>query len=182
MSIVYNITIILLQKGWYLLGFIRASFLGVKIGIGARISPMSKLIKVYYIGNATISSAVILGEGSYINSGIIFSGNIGKFCSIGYNVIIGPTEHDPNFSIMSPSLAKKQGLSLKKTEKIIDPPIIKDEVWIGANVVVLRGVIIGNGSIIAAGAVVTKDVPEMEIWGGVPAKFIKKRIINFSNE
>ena len=86
--IVYNITIILLQKMWYLLGFIRASFLGVKIGIGAKISPMSKLNKVYYIGNATISSDVILGEGSFINSGIIFSGNIGKFCSIGYNVIM----------------------------------------------------------------------------------------------
>ena len=180
--IVYNITIILLQKMSYLLGFIRASFLGVKIGIVAKISPMSKLNRVYYIGNATISSDVILGEGSFINSGIIFSGNIRKFCSIGYNVIIGPTEHDPNFSTTSPSLAKKQGLSLKKTEKIIAPPILKDEVWIGANVVVLRGVIIGNGAIIAAGAVVNKDVPAMEIWGGIPAKFIKNRIIKFSNE
>lgn len=182
MMIVYNIIIILIQKGWYILGFIRASFLGVKIGIGAKISPVSKLHKVYYIGNATISSGVILGEGSYINSGIIFSGTIGRFCSIGYNVIIGPTEHDPNFRTTSPSLAKKQGISLQKTVKTIAPPIIQDEVWIGANVVILRGIKIGNGAIIAAGAVVTKDVPEMEIWGGVPAKFIKKRIINLSNE
>lgn len=182
MRIVYNILIILLQKGWYLLGFIRASLLGVKIATGAKISPASKISKVYYIGNATISSGVILGEGSYINSGIIFSGTIGKFCSIGYNVIIGPTEHDPNFITTSPFLAKKRGISHKKTEKIIDAPIIQNEVWIGANVIILRGVKIGNGSIIAAGAVVTKDVPELEIWGGIPAKFIKKRLININNE
>ena len=57
----------------------------------------------------------------------------------------------------------------------VPPPVIGDDVWIGVNVVILRGVRIGDGAVIAAGAVVAKDVPENEIWGGVPARFIRKR-------
>jgi acetyltransferase-like isoleucine patch superfamily enzyme len=52
---------------------------------------------------------------------------------------------------------------------------IEDGVWIGANVVVLDGVKIGLGAIIGAGAVVTKSVPSLEIWAGVPAKKIGER-------
>ena len=122
MSIINNIFIIIFQKGWYILGYVRASLLGVKLGVGAKISPLSKVNKVYFIGNATISSGVSIGEGSFINSGIIFSGSIGKYCSIGYNVIIGPTEHDPRHVTTSPFLAKQKGIPLNKTEKIISPP------------------------------------------------------------
>lgn len=46
--------------------------------------------------------------------------------------------------------------------------------WIGANAVILRGVSIGDGAIVAAGAVVNHDIPAHEIWGGIPAKKIKK--------
>ena len=53
--------------------------------------------------------------------------------------------------------------------------IIEDDVWCGANVTILKGVIIGRGSVIAAGAVVTKSCPPYSIIGGVPAKIIKKR-------
>ena len=52
---------------------------------------------------------------------------------------------------------------------------IGDNVWIASNVTILPGVNIGKGAVIATGAVVTKDVPEKEIWGGCPAKFIKRR-------
>lgn len=54
--------------------------------------------------------------------------------------------------------------------------LLKEDVWLGCNVVVLKGVCIGEGSIVAAGAVVTKSIPANQIWGGVPAKFIKNRI------
>ena len=47
--------------------------------------------------------------------------------------------------------------------------------WIGTGATILQGVHIGNGAVIAAGAVVTKDVPSYEVWGGVPAKFIRQR-------
>jgi acetyltransferase-like isoleucine patch superfamily enzyme/glycosyltransferase involved in cell wall biosynthesis len=53
--------------------------------------------------------------------------------------------------------------------------IIEDEVWIGSHVVILPGVIVGRGAIIGAGSVVTRSIPEYEIWAGVPAKFIKCR-------
>lgn len=52
---------------------------------------------------------------------------------------------------------------------------IGNDVWIGTRVVILPGVHIGNGSIIAAGAVVSKDVPKYAVVGGVPAKVIKYR-------
>ncbi|MDO5048557.1 MAG: sugar O-acetyltransferase [Actinomycetaceae bacterium] len=54
------------------------------------------------------------------------------------------------------------------------PIIIEDDVWIGAHAVVLPGVTIGRGSVVAAGAVVTKNVPPMSVVGGVPAKLIRK--------
>ena len=53
--------------------------------------------------------------------------------------------------------------------------IIEDDVWLGRNVIVMPGVRIGKGSIVAAGSVVTKDVPEYVIVGGTPAKIIKSR-------
>ena len=56
------------------------------------------------------------------------------------------------------------------------PIIIEDDVWIGANSIILGGVKIGNGAIIGAGAVVTKDVPPRAIVAGNPAKLIKYRM------
>ena len=53
--------------------------------------------------------------------------------------------------------------------------VIEDDVWIGGGTTILAGVHIGKGAIIAAGAVVNKDVPEYAIVGGVPAKLLKKR-------
>lgn len=57
---------------------------------------------------------------------------------------------------------------------VTEPVKIGNNVWCGANVTVLKGVEIGDGAVIAAGAVVTKSIPAKEIWGGVPARFIKK--------
>ena len=54
------------------------------------------------------------------------------------------------------------------------PVVIKDNAFIGAKVIVLKGVTIGENSIIGAGSVVTRSVPDNEIWAGNPAKFIRK--------
>lgn len=59
------------------------------------------------------------------------------------------------------------------------PVVIEDDTWIGCNVTILKGVTIGRGAIVSAGSVVTKDVPQYAIVGGIPAKVLKYR---FSNE
>ena len=56
--------------------------------------------------------------------------------------------------------------------------VVEDDVWIGTGCIILSGVTIGKGSIVAAGSVVTKDVPPCEIWGGNPARKIKDRFNN----
>ena len=55
------------------------------------------------------------------------------------------------------------------------PVVIEDDVWVGANVTILKGVTIGHGSVVAAGAVVTKSCPPYSIIGGVPAKVLRRR-------
>ncbi len=55
------------------------------------------------------------------------------------------------------------------------PIVIEDDAWLGIHVVVLPGVTIGRGAVIGAGSVVTCDIPAWEIWGGIPARFIKSR-------
>ncbi|MFD2942089.1 acyltransferase [Flavobacterium notoginsengisoli] len=56
------------------------------------------------------------------------------------------------------------------------PVILEDDVWIGTSCVILQGVTIGTGAVVAAGSVVNKSIPANEVWAGVPARFIKKRI------
>lgn len=90
---------------------------------------------------------------------------IGNYVMIANNVSILSTDHafdDPARPMM------RQG-------NVQRPVVIENDVWLGANVVVMPGVCIGSGSIVGAGAVVTHDVPPYAIVGGVPAKVIKYR-------
>jgi acetyltransferase-like isoleucine patch superfamily enzyme len=96
--------------------------------------------------------------------------NIREGIDIGKNSLIASgcrfIDHDHGIDLNS--LMRIQ----KGPEKAIT---IGDDVWLGCNIIVLKGVIIGNGAIVAAGAVVTKSIPSLEIWGGVPAKKIGER-------
>lgn len=85
---------------------------------------------------------------------------IGDYCNIANNVVI--VDHDHRVG----EYGVEEGLEST-------PVHIGNNVWIGANAVILRGVSIGDGAIIAAGAVVNHDVPSYEIWGGVPARKIR---------
>ena len=112
---------------------------------------------------------ILIGENTYINGGIITAGlhskiTIGNDCLISYNVHIRTSSHNHSNSSL---LIRLQG----EYEKDI---IIGNNVWIGFGVQI-PGVIIGNNVIVGAGAVVTKSLPSNAIYGGVPAKFIKKR-------
>lgn len=86
---------------------------------------------------------------------------IGNGCNFANNVVIVDHDH----------VITSEGVSGKL---ISAPVVIGNRVWVGANSVITRGVTIGDGAVIAAGAVVTKDVPAHEVWGGVPARFIRR--------
>lgn len=90
---------------------------------------------------------------------------IGKSCLIAANCqIIDGNGHDLSF----PDIENRIN-----TDGISKPVVIEDNVWIGANSIILPGVTIGKGSVIAAGSVVTKDIPPMVVAGGNPVKIIK---------
>lgn len=125
---------------------------------------------------------VKLGDYSYISSNTqIKNADIGKFCSIGPNCTIGLGQHPTkNFVSSHPiffSTNKQIDITysdknyFKEEENII----LENDIWVGANVIILDGVTVSNGAIIAAGSVVTKDVPPYAIVGGIPAKIIKFR-------
>ncbi|HEX5126548.1 MAG TPA: acyltransferase [Rhodocyclaceae bacterium] len=106
---------------------------------------------------------VTMGENVEFNNYAMVNGAGGVF--IGSNTLIGPGAKIISYqhAIARDALIRQQPLTSK-------PVRIGEDVWIGANAVVLAGVSIGQGAVIGAGAVVTRDVPEYEIWAGVPAQ------------
>ena len=107
-----------------------------------------------------------IGRGTFINADIRFGVPNGKVV-IGNNVLIGARV---SFETVSHSIDYIPGKMRTRTTGSI---IVEDDVWIGAGVIIVQGVTIHRGAIIAAGSVVTKDVETNTIVGGVPAKFIK---------
>jgi acetyltransferase-like isoleucine patch superfamily enzyme len=109
----------------------------------------------------------------------ILNSSIGKFCSIASGVKINLPNHPLNFVSTHPIFYSKV---YKKLNNITHTKFnesqrvdIGSDVWIGENSIILTGVKIGNGAVIAAGAIVNKDVPDYAIVGGIPAKLIKYR-------
>ena len=126
-----------------------------------------------------------IGEYSYvgINSWVCVA-DIGKYCSIASNVNIGLGDHTIDYLSTSPIFTEKHnGTGSSWINETIAPPfkrtIIGNDVWIGFGALVKGGVKIGDGAIIGAGSIVTKDIPPFAIAVGCPAKVIKYR---FSEE
>ena len=107
---------------------------------------------------------------------------IGDYTRIGlHNTVIGPVTIGSHVNLAQGITVTALNHNFEDPNKRIDeqgisttPVTIEDDVWIGANAVVLPGVTIGNHSVVAAGAVVTKDVPPHSLVAGVPAKVIKQ--------
>lgn len=112
-----------------------------------------------------------LGKYNYVVKNVFITRtNIGNYTSIANNVSIGQGEHDIH-KISTSSLFYEDAYK-ELTEKECT---IGHDVWIGTGAIILRGVSIGNGAVIGANAVVTKNVPDFAVAVGVPAKVIKKR-------
>lgn len=126
-------------------------------------------------------SGVTIGDYSYIGRGsIIHNTIIGKFCSISDFCVIGLPGHSMKTISSSPIFSgvhngtKSSWVSKNMPHDPVDVKIGND-VWIGYRAMIPTNITIGDGAVIAAGAVVVKDVPPYAVVGGVPAKVIKYR-------
>ena len=141
-----------------------------EINLGAKVQIGHGTFITVDTGNQT-KSTFSVGEGTVINeynniraSGAVIS--IGQHCQISQFCSLISTNH----SIDTDELMIKAEWDGRKHSITLG-----DDVWVGANSVVLAGVRIGKGAVIAAGSVVSKDVPEYAVVGGVPAKLIRYR-------
>lgn len=120
--------------------------------------------KIIGPNNLEIDDHTWIGHNCFIMAGADIY--IGKWCQIANNVIITSTNHKINGNKYFGNVEVKE-------------IYIGNNVWIGSNAIILPGVKIGDNCVIAAGAVVTKDVPRNKIYGGVPAKEIKDLTLIF---
>jgi len=156
-------------KGTYLLSIMVTWPHQVSLGNNCKIE---KRVYFKFSGIWEEGAAIELGNSVFVGTGTEF--NIHKKITIGDDSLIssGCRFIDHNHGI-----EKDKGLIRSQHVERLDGDAIEigRDVWIGCNTVVLKGVTIGEGAVIAAGAVVTKSVPSFEIWGGVPAKKISER-------
>ena len=144
------------------------------------------------IKSLTSEMSLQLGAYSYAVSGYYFGVEIGRYCSIGEGVQIGRHSHPLDFGSTSPLFytekkhvlgkaikhdAADKSFSFKPTRPptIFKPTKIGNDVYIGHDAFIMPGVNIGDGAIVGARSVVTKDVPSYSIVAGVPAKIIRPR-------
>ncbi|QSO45452.1 CatB-related O-acetyltransferase [Alicyclobacillus mengziensis] len=141
------------------------------------LDPTIGVLKGVIVGpDVTIGRYTYIGANSAINSG-----NIGAFCSISTNVVIGGDDHSMGAVSTHPFWSAPNGWTFSTTDTVDrwtqpkSAPVIGNDVWIGANAVVLRGAVIEDGAVIGAGAVVSGKIPAYGIAVGVPARVIRYR-------
>ena len=167
----------------------------MKILIFLLVNKLIKKLRLYSLRGTHLGKYVKINSGTQIVDGFIgdysycgydcnfLNVEIGKFCCISDNVIIGGAAHPMHFvSMSSVFLSHKDSSKIKLGNLDYFPKIktiIGNDVWIGQGVFIKSGVNIGDGAIIATNSTVVKNVEPYTIYGGNPAKFIKKR---FSDE
>jgi acetyltransferase-like isoleucine patch superfamily enzyme len=140
---------------------------------GSQLGFYSRLKKFVEFKNST------LGDYSYVSSfSVVNATDTGKFCSIAHGVKIGLWEHNMWVTTHSFYLFESSGNFVKGFKPYEADHIrtsIGNDVWVGANTVIMKGIRVDDGSIIGAGSVVTRDVPPYAIMVGNPAKVLKLR-------
>ena len=132
------------------------------------------------LGRRNIIRNIYMGKGSYTGTNtIIKNAEIGKYCSISWNVSIGGLNHPyQNISMYTDYWFKKTfdvDIKKKGKEDTSTKVVIGNDVWIGAGAIILNGVNIGSGCVIGAGSIVTKSIEPYSVVVGNPANQIKKR-------
>lgn len=149
-----------------------------KIIIGKGSIIAGRLLIFKYGGEISIGENCYIGDNTRIWSGekVVIGNNV--FVSHNVN-IMDTNSHEISALERMNSFSKflQQGLAVTKGNVETIPVIIEDHVWVGFNAVILKGVKIGEGAIIAAGAIVTKDIPPYTLVAGTPSRFIK-HIVN----
>lgn len=174
-----------------LIGYLLRIPCALKLRIEKKSQIKNFIFTPYQVATKMIGSNVYLGKGvkyvgainqgyigdyTYINDALIYDGvKIGKFCSIAHNVCIGPGEHYTNRIATYPVKIRVLNEPWEGVFPNTKETVIGNDVWVGNNATILSGVKIGNGAIIAAGAVVTHDVPPYTIVGGIPSRVIRYR-------
>lgn len=125
---------------------------------------------------------VVMGDFSYISScSKVTNTAIGKFSCIGPETLIGLGKHPTRDHVSihpvfySPLKQTQVTFSTESIFEEFSPITIGNDVWVGARAIIMCGITVGDGAIIGAGAVVTKDVPAYAVVGGVPAKVLRYR-------
>lgn len=163
-------------------GFLRLKFPRARFGFGVTAEgncSISDGVAIEYstqLSNCQIGRFTCIGPRShYMNC------SIGSFCSFGPEILAGLGKHPVDFISTFPAFYSPRHstslISFVDEQKFVEirDIIIGNDVWIGARVILLDGIKIGDGAIIAAGAIVTNDVPSYAVVGGVPAKVLKMR-------
>lgn len=163
----------------YIIGFLKNLFNPAVslLAIVDTFSLIDKRAKVHHKAKVFHSR---IGSYSYIGKrGTLVFAEVGSFCSVAADACVGMGKHDLSKLSTSPIFTEKvNGTGHSWTENApfsYEKVIVGSDVWIGERAMVMGGRTIGNGAVIAAGAVVTKDVPPYAVVGGVPAKVIKYR-------
>ncbi|WP_338377967.1 CatB-related O-acetyltransferase [uncultured Flavobacterium sp.] len=122
-----------------------------------------------FSGKVSVGYATTLGYNNFIHGDV----KIGKYCQLGVGVAVFTKNHPTNYmsTYINKNLFNGELKQLRKESEVV----IGHDVWIGHNVIIVGNVNIGNGAILAAGSVVTKDVAPYSIVAGVPAKELRKR-------
>lgn len=143
-------------------GVVIQGFGNIELGRGVGLNRHSSLYA--FRGSISLGDNVFLGDFSSINAN-------DACVTIGNNVAIGP------MCVIQGANHRFDRLDLPivKQGHIASRVDIEDDVWIGAHCVILPGTRVGSGAVVAAGAVVSKDVPPMSVVGGVPAKVLRFR-------
>ena len=140
------------------------------------------------LGGLRIARRIKFGAFSYAHNGVGFDLEVGRYCTIGANLTAlqpnhpvdwlstSPLQYQPHDYLAVGQIEALDGFQNRKRATSGDRSVaIGNDVWIGANVIILTGVTVGHGAVLGAGSVVTKDVPPYGIVGGNPARLIRKR-------